>query len=63
MSISRVTLIQAKYVGKYASIEFDLARHPNQFPQIVTLNQIRLDKGDTQQIPLDGLSRSEIVIS
>ena len=55
--------MHAKYVGKYASIEFDPARHPNQFPQIVTLNQIRLDRGDTQQLPIDSLSRSEIVIS
>lgn len=55
--------MHAKYVGKYASIEFDNVRHPNQFPQIVTLNQIRQDRGDTQQLPIDGLSRSEIVIS
>jgi hypothetical protein len=55
--------MNANYTGKYASIEFDNARHPNQFPQIVTLNQIRQDKGDTQQLPIDGLSRSEIVIS
>jgi hypothetical protein len=50
-------------IGKYASIEFDLARHPNQLPLIVTPNQLRHEKIDSDALPIDGLARAEIQFS
>lgn len=49
-------------IGKYASIEFDLARHPNQLPMLVTINQLRHEKVDDHNLPIDGLSRAEIAL-